>query len=327
MIRDKLLKFCHENDINLISLIEELKKLGERLEDLDNEPQYLQKRFISMLYDTLLSQGMEPDEARSKKAVLFNSIFGKESARELMYQHEHMKGLPPINFFKHIFGDAMGREIVGIIERKYDLGSIERLEDYDQIVFVKHVINKDLGEQFPWWRKRLPLLFAQYIKEGEEEVKKALYANIGDEEKAQRLDQMVSSLRNIGMKLSKVEVQKLAYDAFDGNQELAGRYVNALFRNADLSKMVKQGNAAEEEAFGHTEQRIVAMMSEYMPGSTAGAIMEKAKADAGIGFLKGSKYYERTKVYESLTGQVKFSNLSTQRQAIVASWIKTWLSI
>ena len=283
---------------------------------------------MSSVFENLLSQGMDPDEKRAKRAILFNQIFGKDEARDLIYQDQHMKGLPPINFFRKIFGDDLSRGLMHNIETKYDIHGIERMEDYDQIAFVKHVIDTDLGAQFPWWKKRLPIAFARYIKDGEQKAKEVMYGSLDNDQKASRLGDMLESLRQNGVKITKEHVHRLAQDAFEGEDELVNKYIDSLYEDVDKKSSLKsQSRASSEDDFSRTEHRITTMMSDYVPLQTAVQMMEQAKEDASIGMLKKSTYYQRVKVYESLTNQDPFFKISTQRQAIVASWIKTWLKI
>lgn len=325
-IRETLLKFCHNNNINLLGLIEELKRHGERLEQLEQEPEYLQKRFINILFDNLISKHMTPDEKRAKKVMLFNELFGKQGARELAYQSTHMKGLPPINFIKDLFGTDLGQSLVKRIEEKYNLKDIERLNNYDQITFVRHVIKHDIGEQFPWWQDRLPVVFAAYLKHGPEKAKRIIYEGLDDEQRGEKVNGMVKALKRNGVDVRKHHVRKLAYDAYDEDQDKTDRFLERMEEYQRRSEQTREGKK-EEEKYGETEQKIVKMLTDFMSEEEATHVIEGAKEKVKIAFIKGTDYYTRVKVYEAITHDNKLANLSTQRKAIVTAWVQTWLHI
>ena len=325
-IREALLEFCHDNDINVVELVNELEAMQERFANLEKEPEYLQKRVLNLLFSGLFANHFPPAEAKAKRAAIYRSVFGKDEAVRLLFEEQYMPGRPPIRFLEELFGKEMHDDLLVILTRKYSLADIKRMDDYDQIAFIKQVIDHDIGEQFPWWRHHLPVKFAEFMKHG---LKRAMLfpPDMSEQERLDHIKEMVSYLELQGLRVDKVRARHLLQEAFD-DDEAVDRHLGSLFDDGVRSladsgemKVHKEGPVEQVDA------KIVEVLSEYFSQRTSELLYQQAMEEAGVAFLDKADFKKRKDFLDHLMANAQIADLSIQRRTIISSWIRAWLNI
>jgi hypothetical protein len=327
-IKDALLDFCHKNNINVVELIKELDRLDHNLANLEQEPDYLKKRVVNMLFDGLFSEYFAPKAVKAKKAELFNAIFGKDEAVKLLFQEQYMKGMPPVRFLEEFFGKELHAGLMDILKKKYNLADIRRFDDFDQIAFVKQIIDNDIGVSFPWWKKHLPIKFAQFMKEG---YKRDLVfpTQMEEEEKLRHVKEMKSFLEQQGLKVTKSALLHLLEQAFD-DQDTINKHLDILFNESGpkyTSLHSERKSVSGTEIVEQVDAKIIDVLSEYFNSRTSSLLFQQAMGEAGVTFLDKADVKKRNDFLNCLVNNPQIAALSLQRRTIISSWIRTWLNI
>ena len=289
-------------DLEVAGFFLTFRELKSEIYDIDKEPDYIQHRFVIKLFDEFFSKILTADELRAKKTITLSCIFGRDKALSMIYNEAHYKGTPPIGFLDYAFGDVVAQQIISMNESRLSIGDIRKEDDYNQILFVKHILDNDIRRIFPESADRLTLKFARYLKYGRE--------------REELLGEVLSSNdltpQQFTSVIGKFYLEKASYD----KKKQLGRPQEQQF-----------SQPVESDSDTQLNDKLMRFLGQFVGYEDVRGVISHAMMQAGIVDPKDASFNDRNNLVAALMENPVLSGMSVQRQGIVISLLLAWLNL
>ena len=143
-----------------------------KIKDLDKATEKEKEKFIYTLVKRIYSKMMSEQDLKKQTYLVFYKVFGSQKAMEAFGKTDIT--IQPITFLYFVFGKIFGEYVLEQGENLYGIKEIKKQDEFEQVKFVKRLLN-DIFIEFPeHYRKEIDLRFLIFLKFGESKEKDLL---------------------------------------------------------------------------------------------------------------------------------------------------------
>jgi hypothetical protein len=266
--------------------------------------QEVQMRFIYALCEELYIEIFSKDKLRKYIFEMLLIFYNKHEVYSFMFWMDFFKGMPPINFLQHFFGQEIGNHLCNIYEKKINYNNIRHSNDINQYTFVYSLII-DLTKDNEFIRKKLISNFIKYLMYGESKsFKLKSFINIHNNVNS---NQFISNINEFFQKNSNEIENNLKKKSFEVIDTL-----HDFIKNNDNLENYQIPNSKKIDI-----NEIIFMLGRYIGRPEANKIVHSAMRNLSIRDINLNENYVKKNFVDFIIEKSEIGSYSKQKQKMI----------